>query len=241
MTFGLNKTFVHQIFISDGNSQVPDTVKSVDKYFLDSDYMHIVWDDKKIKDFIRQNFHPSVSMAYNSLRSYAFKADLARYCILYKLGGWYIDAMMEVVDVPPDIKLYDMFLVRDFYAAKYTAPWQIANGLIYSKPDHPVFKNMIDQIVINCRNKDYGTKALSVTGPELFGRVIANYGYTNNGTSYLIGNHIMDEATNTRFIVYENVKFVKAKMIKGGELNIPGTNSYVKLWESEKIFGEMKL
>jgi mannosyltransferase OCH1-like enzyme len=241
MTFGIDKVFVHQIFINDAKAAIPPVSTSIDKYFSDKDYMHIIWEEDDVKSFIRQYYHPSVSMAYNSLQSYAFRADLARYCILYKLGGWYIDIMMEVVSSPPDVKDYDMFLVRDFYAAKYTAPWQIANGLIYSKPNHPIFKKMIDAIVDNCRNKNYGTKALSVTGPELFGRTIAEHGYQDKGTKYLIGNHTMDQQSKTRFIVFENTNFIKCKMIKGGELNIPGTNSYVKLWESQKVFGSMKL
>ena len=240
----MNKTFVHQIVLGNRNdmkNHVPKQSETIPRFFPNSNFEHKIWDNDSVRDFLRQYFHPSVSLAYNSLIPFAYKADLARYAILYKLGGWYVDATMTVIADPPNVEQYDMFLVRDFYAAEYTAPWQIANGLIYSRPGHPIFMLMINAIVENCKSKSYGAKALSVSGPELFGRKIAEYGYNSKNTKYLIGNYYYNMSTKERHIIYKNINFIKPKPYDGGITKIPGGNSYVDLWEKREVFGKWLL
>lgn len=53
------------------------------------------YSDSMIELFLRDNFGVDVLAAYRQLRPYSFKADMARYCILYRFGGWYIDAGMQ--------------------------------------------------------------------------------------------------------------------------------------------------
>ena len=35
--------------------------------------------------------------AFDMLKPLAYKADLARYCLIYKLGGWYADISLKPV------------------------------------------------------------------------------------------------------------------------------------------------
>lgn len=235
---------VHQIILSDRNDisskSVPQT-ETIQKFFDKNKFEHKVWTNDSVVDHIRQYFHPSVLMAYNSLIPKAYKADLARYCILYVYGGWYIDATITINDIPPEMKYHDMFLVKDMYSASYGSPWAIANGLIYSVPGHQIFKIMIDKIVKNCKTKTYGKKSLSVSGPELFGRVIAEYGYDNPNTNYYLGNFAYDKTKKRKIFFYENVEFGIAKTLDGGVTKIPGGNNYVEAWENKKVFGPFKL
>ena len=38
--------------------------------------------------FLADHYEPNVLEAYRKLIPYAYRADLARYCIVNKLGGW---------------------------------------------------------------------------------------------------------------------------------------------------------
>ena len=52
---------------------------------------HRLFDDAAIRSVIAKNFGKEVLKAYNTLRPFAFKADLARLCILHQFGGIYAD------------------------------------------------------------------------------------------------------------------------------------------------------
>ena len=48
--------------------------------------------------FLEDYFDEDVQNAYNKIIPGAFKADLMRYCILYKKGGIYLDAKMKPIN-----------------------------------------------------------------------------------------------------------------------------------------------
>ena len=52
---------------------------------------------KKSKNFLTPILTQKVRAAYDSLNPLAYKADLARYCILYKNGGWYLDVGLTAI------------------------------------------------------------------------------------------------------------------------------------------------
>ena len=49
-------------------------------------------------DFIKNNYPVDVLEAFNKLIPGAYKADLWRYCVLYKLGGIYLDIKYSCVN-----------------------------------------------------------------------------------------------------------------------------------------------
>ena len=55
------------------------------------DCIHYLFHDQDCRAFIESEYPPDVLMAYDRLIPTAFKADLWRYCILYKYGGAYLD------------------------------------------------------------------------------------------------------------------------------------------------------
>jgi mannosyltransferase OCH1-like enzyme len=55
------------------------------------DFTYYLMDDKDCRQFLIENFDKEIVWAYDSLIPGAYKADLWRYCILYKLGGIYMD------------------------------------------------------------------------------------------------------------------------------------------------------
>jgi mannosyltransferase OCH1-like enzyme len=234
------KEYVHQILIADVENisdHLPSATKTVISYFNKNAYEYLLWDQNKIKEFIRDYFNDQVLLAYDSLKPYAYKADLARYCIAYIYGGWYVDINIEIVSPPPNVSDIDMLLIRDYNHGTHTAPWQIANGLFYSKPKHPVFLNAINMIVENTKNLFYGKRTLSVTGPELFGSAIAAYGWSNKtNTTYGLGDFTDNTKLNRKQFIFNNKVFALHKQTAGGVIGIEGSNNYVKMWHSKDIY-----
>jgi len=197
--------------------------------------MHKVWDKESIRSFIETNFDNRTLAAYDKLKPYAFKADLARYCLAYVYGGWYFDINIEMVS-NPSIKEIDMLLIRDYNNGTNLAPWQVANGLFYSVAKHQSLKNAIDIVIENVEKDFYGKFVLSVTGPEVFGKAISDYGFAKNDTRYLIGDFVDNsDKTRKQFIVNGSVIAIH-KTTSGGDVGIPGTNNYNELWRSKDIY-----
>ena len=55
------------------------------------DCIHYLFDDDECRAFIAREYPDDVLSAYDRLIPTAFKADLWRYCVLYKYGGVYLD------------------------------------------------------------------------------------------------------------------------------------------------------
>ena len=53
------------------------------------------YDNELCRKFIKDNFPQDVLIAFDTLKPGAYKADLFRYCILYKNGGVYGDLPQE--------------------------------------------------------------------------------------------------------------------------------------------------
>lgn len=132
------------------------------------------FNDEQSRMFIQKHFSNRVLDAYDALVPKAYKADLWRYCVLYKNGGVYgdltqkyISPLRELVDPLRDT----LVIVRDLYQRECrTAGVQIS--FMASLPGLPIFKQAIDQIVDNVLNKNYGCNSLSITGPVLFRNIL---------------------------------------------------------------------
>ena len=55
------------------------------------EFTHHLYDDNDCRNFIKTNFDSDVLESYDTLIPGAYKADLWRYCVLYKYGGIYLD------------------------------------------------------------------------------------------------------------------------------------------------------
>jgi hypothetical protein len=70
----------------------PKMKRCVDKLKkMNPEFQHHLFDDADCREFIKNNYESNVLEAYDSLIPGAYKADLWRYCILYKNGGIYLD------------------------------------------------------------------------------------------------------------------------------------------------------
>ena len=72
--------------ISPGFQQIVDLWK-----ILNPEYEYCFYDNNDCDIFIKENFDERIYNAYCKIIPGAFKADLWRYCVLYKYGGVYVD------------------------------------------------------------------------------------------------------------------------------------------------------
>ena len=231
---------IHQILISDVidiEPHIPSATTSVKKYFNPKQYDYKLWDKDSIRNLIKDNFDSEVLIAYDKLKPYAYKADLARYCIVYIFGGWYVDVNITMVDSPPDPSNFDMCLIRDYNNGTRLAPWQLANGFFYAKPKHPALLNAINMVVANTKNLYYGKRTLSVSGPELFGSAIVSFGWGSNlDTNYLVGDFTDNPEKDRKQFVFNNKTIALHKENLGGDVGVKGTNNYVEMWHNRDIY-----
>ncbi len=135
------------------------------------DVEHRLFGDESLRAFIAANFDRDVLSAYEQLAPLSCKADLGRYCLLFKNGGVYADLGVHVHKPIADVHAINRLHV--FRDAFNQAPWIVSTSLIAAPPSAPIFQHCIKGVIANVRSGWYGSNPLCPTGPNLFGRTIA--------------------------------------------------------------------
>jgi hypothetical protein len=94
------------------------------------EFQYHLYDDNECREFIKENYDERVLHAFDSLVPGTFKADLWRYCILYKYGGIYLDIKYQCDE---DIKLIDLITKDDDLFVKEYDVGEWKNINVYSK------------------------------------------------------------------------------------------------------------
>lgn len=131
---------------------------------------HRFFMDEDVIKLLKEKFPKAVLNAYSALQPYAYKADLARYCILYEFGGLYADLSYFIVRAIPMSN--DRPVV--FRGNLVSSPWDTSNGLIFAPPKHKALKRAIEMVCANVQRRYYGLNGLCPTGPALFGKAVAS-------------------------------------------------------------------
>jgi mannosyltransferase OCH1-like enzyme len=152
------------------------TQTAIQKYMPDWEY--VLMTDEMNRTFVQQHF-PDFLSYYDAFPYNIQRADAVRYCWLYVYGGLYFDCDMEILGP------LDKFFTEDeslFLLASSNTPDVITNGFMASKPGHPIWLEMIEEM-----KKPPGLSSLerhllvmNTTGPLALNRVIKrnNYKYT---------------------------------------------------------------
>ena len=148
-------------------------------------FKYELYDDVDCREFIKQHYDQDVLDAYDNLIPGAFKADLWRYCILYKKGGFYVDIKFHCEPGFSFDSKKRNFYIRE-YNHKGTGLYNhiVYTGVIGSRPNNPLFMDCIQQIVKNVKNKYYGPEHTSPTGPWLFASKMDPNDFENIEYSY---------------------------------------------------------
>lgn len=129
-------------------SKIPRKVfDNIRKYA--SDYEHVIFDDAECIKFLKENYDQKIVDTFINLKNGAHKADLFRYCILYKRGGVYLDIKTELIMPLSDIFTQNYFYTCLTYWPEKNKYENIYQGIIATPPNHPIFPKLISHIVQN--------------------------------------------------------------------------------------------
>jgi hypothetical protein len=207
---------------------------------------HHLFRAEESRDFIATNHGGEILAAYDTLKPYAFKSDLARLCILLKHGGVYADLSVYFLspwflaswNAAPD----RIGVFRDFLTG---APWQVANTVIFAPPGHKAIARAIEAICANVKRRYYGASCLCPTGPVAFGKAVAESCLAED---LFVGDSVRCNQVHGHpglitpgthgFAFQDRVVAVKRK--RGGgpvaEIGIAGGNTYYEMWERRDIY-----
>ena len=235
---------VHQIAFS---STSPSEVKLTD-YLLQAtslvsqsftNYEYKIWTLNEAEEFIDHHFHKSVLCGFRSLKPFAYKADLFKYCVLFIEGGWYFDLGIRLLDQKAFSKIIDIDNLFFRASAGWDPTWNVALSIIYSYPLQEFYLSTINDVLDICINTNKGINPLDVTMSS-FGRNIAKYNI--QGDRVIVGN-ILDQANSAHKRVYHLKDYGKVAARKpghgAGQLGIhglSGANNYVRMWKNDNIF-----
>jgi mannosyltransferase OCH1-like enzyme len=234
---------ISQIFLSDTDQELSPflrhAVSTVKSAFPNGN--HTVYNKDSLRQFISDNYNADVVGAYDALRPYAYKADLGRFCLLNKLGGWYFDIAVRVMNPVEVGDRIEWLAFRDIQRFSYTS-WACANTVLYSKPDNIALTTAIEMIVNNCQEKYYGITPLCPTGPTLLGAALAANGGNAN---FVYGDYLeltpTHEQKNRAFVLPDGTIMAWRKPSGGGDLSAlgaKGVNNYNELWHSRQVYAE---
>jgi mannosyltransferase OCH1-like enzyme len=183
------------------------------------------YNDEQCETFIKTNFDDKVYNAYLKLnKAYgAMRSDFFRYCVLYKMGGVYLDIKSMITKPLGSIINADDICILDIPRSdNKTEPWR-NDSLTYDQwllifaRNHPYLKHMIEQMVndiennyqpfINGYEMTSKSKVLLLTGPDAFTRAINSYIQLNNITYH----KNIDYTHFSKYSITEHLKMYKDK------------------------------
>ncbi|THD48092.1 MAG: hypothetical protein E7774_03650 [Bradyrhizobium sp.] len=244
---------VHQIFIADESAPpssppppIAENIEAARRQYPEAEYR--LWDRAALRATIAQHFEPAAFDAFETLRPYAYKADLARYCLLYIYGGLYVDLgvrCMAPLRPPLGVAIAGF---RDIAFQSSSSP-AVAPGLIWAQPRQRAFRIAIDLIIDNCRSRFYGENPLYPTGPALMGRALvaamAERTQESDAGDQWIGvtQLLTPQMERQRMCFVAPDKSLVGLKIKGhggdlAHLGAVGTNNYNELWRQRIVYGE---
>jgi inositol phosphorylceramide mannosyltransferase catalytic subunit len=150
-------------------ADIPEKWRAYQKRLRDlhPDWEYKLWTDVDNLAFVKAEF-PDFLDIFVALPKNIMRADVIRYLLMYRLGGFYLDLDYEMLK-PFDLTHHECVL-----------PWEgdelgpdkdnICNAIFASAPGHPFFKMVIDELKAN-PPLDPSSDPLNTTGPAFISRI----------------------------------------------------------------------
>ena len=191
---------------------------------LNPRFNYQLFDDNDCREFIKNNFDTQVLYAFDSLIPGAYKADLWRYCILYKNGGIYLD-----IKYRPLNNFRFITMTEKEHWVLDADKNGVYNALMVCKPKNEILLKAINKIVENVKNKYYGNSALEPTGPHL----LASF-FNNQEKNHFNMRHSFYNSHENRFIHFNG--YLIFKSYTGYLKEHSKTEHYSNLWIKRQVY-----
>jgi len=137
---------------------------------VNEDYVYAMWTDNDIYDFINAEFHWFMPV-FEAYKTPLQRADAARYFILYKYGGWYMDLDTEckdsfnslVAEANEDSEIFFSTEPDEHSAWHYGGRRILSNAIMGSVKGHNFWKTFCSYLAYFQRDRD--DRAVFSTGP----------------------------------------------------------------------------
>lgn len=246
-------TRLHQTLIVDGagttqtiSAAAQDSIRSFQQAYPAATYT--LWTKEMLHEFISHHFGSEVVRAFETLKPYTYKSDLARYCLLHAQGGLYSDIGIQhfaPLHIPRE---YRIAAFLETCLAKKNR-FNISTAFLYAQPKAAELESAIDRIVENCRTRFFGGTAIDPTGPGLLGWAWA-LTYTEqwsrgvSGDQYLGVVEIVDSVDGTLEMMYvptgrERQVIARRLGRAQGDLRYlgnTGKGNYAQMWRERDIY-----
>lgn len=127
--------------------------------------------DDEARKFVTKNMPSRVAQAFGMLVPGAYRADLFRYCYLYKKGGVYLDTGFV-----PKMPLLEALRPSDRFVSCDDRPQSaLYQAFLCAAPGHPILKRTIDIVVDRVLKRAYGECGLWITGPKAIGKAFEEH------------------------------------------------------------------
>jgi mannosyltransferase OCH1-like enzyme len=142
-----------------------------------------LWSDEELDQFVKTKFQ----VLYDMYRKYPYhimRIDLARYLILYTMGGIYADMDYEFCNNRGTLKdLFDYFHGMNrgstFDLCIVGSPWTqnecVQNSFMASSPHHPYWLGVVQEAIAWSSSESI----LDATGPRLIDRCVSKWNSVN--------------------------------------------------------------
>jgi mannosyltransferase OCH1-like enzyme len=186
-----------------------------------------LFDDNDCRNFIKDNFDENILNAFDTLKPGAYKADLWRYCILYKNGGVYLDIKYKPINRFKFINLME----KEHWVLDIDKNC-VYNALIVCRPNNQILLKAINKVVENVKNKFYGTNCLHPTGPLMLAELFTQSD-KNNFDMY----HEIYQSIENKFIFYNGyIIFKNYNEYLNEQRSNEKVGHYSGLWSSHNIY-----
>ena len=144
------------------------------------EFTYHFFDNEKCDEFMKNNFDEKVYGAYSMLPMGVMKADLWRYCVIYKYGGIYADTD-TICKVHPNIFCNNSLLTIVAENQTHLCQW------VFAAPQNsPILKSIIDLSVERILTTPIKGEHIihTLTGPGVFTDGIEKYLKENNKPTF---------------------------------------------------------
>ena len=150
--------------------KTPELFKAAFTWYKHKDFNYKFYSDTDCDEFMLTHY-PDIYPLYKKLPLAVMKADLWRYCIIYKYGGIYAD-VDTILKTDPNMFIMDKDLVIVSENQYNFCQWVFA-----APPGSPIIKTLISLIVsrLNANIKEGSDFVLKTTGPIIFTEAINQY------------------------------------------------------------------